>query len=113
MDVVYRGSRSAKTILAFICKVASMSTVIEVDGDRFEADATVGPSGQTAYSFRWLNGPIDSSYGFSLAPGVTPGTILTNTDLENEARLFVRAFFSPDGVGPADFPDFVASRQGG
>jgi hypothetical protein len=91
-----------------------MSVVIEVEGERFEV-RTRTRRGHRAYDFTWLNGPADSSYGFTLGMTSTgpasPGE-LSRTEIEDEARLFVRAFFSPDGIGPSDFPEFVASRRG-
>lgn len=88
--------------------------LIEVEGERFEVETRVQP-GQRAYDFTWLNGPSESSYGFILgltSTGQATPNDLSQTEIEDEARLFVRAFFSPDGIGPSDFPEFVASRRG-
>lgn len=87
--------------------------LIEVEGERFEV-TTRAELGQRAYDFTWLNGPGGSSYGFTLgmtSTGTTFPRERSRLELEDEARQFVRAFFSPDGVSPADFPEFVASRR--
>lgn len=88
--------------------------LIEVEGERFSITTRVQHDGQRAYDFSWLNGPCEASYGFTIGkmsrPQGIPGE-LSRSELEEEARLFVRAFFAPDGIGPSDFPDFVASHQ--
>ncbi|MDI6941929.1 hypothetical protein QMO46_00250 [Microbacterium barkeri] len=80
-----------------------MSTVIEVEGETFQVDTREQPGGQRCVDFRWLTGPADGTYGFTVSG-------LPLDRIEAEAALFVRAFFAEDGIGPADFPDFVAGR---
>ena len=92
------------------------SISIEADGERFDVSARVQPDGRRVYDFRWIDGPGGSAYGFTL--GLVPSapaspTELSRGQLERQARLFVRAFFAPDGIGPSDFPEFVASRREG
>lgn len=81
---------------------------IELDGEKFSVSKRRGENGQFVYDFLWTNGPNASTYGFTFSPAEPA----QEPELEREARNFVRAFFSPDGIGPSDFPDFVASRKG-
>ena len=85
--------------------------LIEVEGERFTVGTRVQPNGLRVYDFTWLDGPGETSYGFTLGPTSPSPSDLSRTELEKHAHLFVRAFFAPDGIGPSDFPEFVASRR--
>ena len=86
--------------------------LIKASDETFEVTVRKQRDGHLVYDFLWLNGP--EGYGFTfgktLAPGVLP-TTLTHSELEREAKIFVKAFFAPDGIGLADFPDFVSARR--
>jgi hypothetical protein len=88
-----------------------MSMLIDVEGERFAVGTRVGQNGQHVYDFTWINGPAESTYGFTFGPTSPLQRDISVAELEEEARLFVRSFFSPDGIGPSDFPDFVAARR--
>lgn len=97
---------------------------IAVDGELFRASERVQPSGQMSYDFRWLNGPADGTYGFTVAfvvaqhgetdSGARP-TPYAVPDLRSQlietARGFVDSFYAPDGIGEADFPDHVRAER--
>ncbi len=88
--------------------------LIDVDEERFSVAPRMQPNGRRVYDFTWITGPGPSPYGFTIGSTSTPsaqGVSLSPATLEEEARLFVRAFFAPDGIGPSDFPEFVASRR--
>lgn len=85
--------------------------LIEVHGERFDVSTRLGPGGESLCDFTWLNGPDGSSYGFSIGSTAPLPGGFPLADLEEHAGAFVRSFFSPDGIGPADFPEFVASRR--
>lgn len=84
---------------------------LEVDGELFEVTTRTNPDGICAYDFTWTNGPNEASYGFTVGPSVPSQAGFTEAFLEREAALFVRGFFAEGGIGPSDFPDFVASRR--
>lgn len=94
--------------------VASTSMLIEVREERFHVDARVQPDGRRSYDFTWLNGPGDPPYGFtvgSTARHSDSRSGMTRLELEQVAEQFIRSFFSEDGIGPSDFPAFVAERR--
>ena len=93
-----------------------MGIHIEVDGERFLAEEAVQPGGNRGYNLTWTNGPDDGTYGFTVArvlvgTQAASRTEMTPDELEEEVGRFVRSFFATDGIGPADFPDFVATRR--
>ena len=89
--------------------------IVEEAGERIAVSTRIQDDGQLVYDFLWINGPGESDYGFTLGlsthPAGAPQPTLTDHELEQHARQFVRAFFAPDGIGPSDFPDFVAARR--
>jgi len=86
-----------------------MDQVIEVEGEQFRVDRRTAPEGRQSVDFTWLNGPQGGTYGFTV--GTTgPATGFSDEVIEQQARGFVQSFFAPDGIGPADFPDFIAER---
>lgn len=85
--------------------------LIEVQGERFEVNRRTGPDGRVALDFEWINGPGESSYGFTVGSTSSAQNDYSRAFIENEAELFVRAFFSDDGIGPSDFPEFVEARR--
>jgi len=89
--------------------------IVEEAGERIAVSTRIQDDGQLVYDFLWINGPGESDYGFTLGlsthPAGAPQPTLTDHELEQHARQFVRAFFAPDGIGPSDFPDFVADRR--
>jgi len=92
-----------------------VSIQIETDGERFRVDTRIAPDGSLTCDFAWLNGP--EGYGFSIGTGpqlteTQMAELITTPALEKQARDFVTAFFADDGIGPADFPTFVARRRG-
>lgn len=97
-----------------------MGISIEVEGESFDVAWRRQPDGSDSYDFTWLNGPDGSSYGFTVgmhaggasSVGMPSRREMSRLELEKEAAQFVRAFFAEDGIGPSDFPDFVAERRG-
>lgn len=93
-------------------EVGTMSTMlIDVEGERFAVSQRLGPGGQRMYDFTWLNGPSEPSYGFTIGSGAPLQIEFSQAELEEKAAGFVHTFFSSHGIGPSDFPDFVASRH--
>jgi len=84
---------------------------IEVEGECFHVTRRFDHGGTQAYDFRWVNGPSDTPYGFTIGPSSPTNVEFSRALLEEEARLFVEAFFSDDGIGLSDFPDFVEARR--
>lgn len=101
-------------------RLPSVSIRIEVEGESFDVAWRRQPDGSDSYDFTWLNGPDGSSYGFTVGihsggprtVGMPSHREMSRSELEEEAAQFVRAFFAEDGIGPADFPGFVAARRG-
>lgn len=91
--------------------------IVEEAGERIAVSTRIQDDGQLVYDFLWIDGPGESEYGFTLglsthpAGASQPTLTLTDDEIEQHARQFVRAFFAPDGIGPSDFPDFVAARR--
>lgn len=85
--------------------------LIDVEGERFAISARLGPDGQRMYDYLWLNGPSEPLYGFTVGSTLPSLSDLSPSRLEEIAVDFVRAFFAPEGIGPSDFPEFVASRR--
>ncbi|MCW3492432.1 hypothetical protein [Microbacterium sp. SSM24] len=85
--------------------------LIEVQGERFEVERRTEPDGGIVYDFTWVNGPGASSYGFTVGSTSSAQNDFSRAFIEKEAGLFVRAFFSDDGIGPSDFPEFVEARR--
>lgn len=86
-----------------------MVMVMEIEGERFTVSSRLGPDECWSYDFTWLSGPGESTYGFTIG-STSPGSEATRTALEEHARTFLESFFAPDGIGPCDFPEFVAAR---
>lgn len=89
--------------------------IVEEAGERIAVSTRIQDDGQLVYDFLWIDGPGESEYGFTLGLSTHPAgasqPTLSAAELEQHARQFVRAFFAPDGIGPTDFPDFVAARR--
>lgn len=90
---------------------------VTVDDELFRISERIQPGGALSYDFTWLNGPIDSTYGFTVGRFVAassdgasvPTFRVTLGDLIKEVRIFVERFFEPGGIGE-DFPDHVPAR---
>ena len=81
-------------------------TRLSVDGELFSVSIRFEATTRH-YDFAWINGPSDD-YGFTIG-GVSQD--LSETELSGMATGFVRAFYSPEGIGEVDFPGFVTSGQ--
>lgn len=83
-----------------------MTYSIKIDGEEFRIQETPRENGSCQYDFSWQNGPALGGYGFFVV-----GTRRSFADLHQVVQSFLDSFFSPDGVGTSDFPEFVRSRR--
>ncbi|AQX81018.1 hypothetical protein BWO91_14500 [Plantibacter flavus] len=84
--------------------------LIDVEGDRFSVEVRLGPGGRRVYDFSWINGPSEPPYGFTIG-STSPSTEFSTEELRAKVAAFVHHFYAPGGIGPVDFPEFVASRN--
>lgn len=84
--------------------------LIDVEGDRFSVQVRLGPDGRRVYDFSWINGPSEPPYGFSIG-STSSSSEFSTEELEAKVTAFVHHFYAPGGIGPVDFPEFVASRN--
>lgn len=87
---------------------------IEVEEESFDVASRPQPDGSSSYDFTWIDGPDGSSYGFTVgfhSPGTPAHREMSRSELEETAAQFVRSFFDEDGIGPSDFPAFVAAHR--
>lgn len=84
--------------------------LIDVEGHHFSVEVRLGPDERRVYDFSWINGPSEPPYGFSIGPTSSFSEFSTE-ELEAKVTAFVHQFYAPGGIGPVDFPEFVASRN--
>jgi hypothetical protein len=84
--------------------------LIDVEGERFSVEVRREPDGRRAYDFSWINGPTGPADGFTIG-STSSSSGFSTEELEASVAACVRHFFAPGGIGPVDFPEFVASRS--
>lgn len=91
---------------------------VVVDDELIRISERRQPGGAPSYDFEWVNGPAEGTYAFTVgrstvgSGGMTSDAAaqMTQDELLDEVRGFVKSVYEPGGIAEEDFPNHIPAK---